>query len=260
MAAAITNLHSSKFPLALEKWLYSCFGHDNITTLAYFSDTAPLLLMTEIQQTVFHENIVKHYLSGAYLLDPFHDLHVNKVPVGVYRLSDIAPDNFQRSRYFLEYYRETKLSDEIGFVLYPSADVSLHICLGKDSRSRARFNARDLAVAKRIAPIVAALASAHWENLTADEGQFGTASPPNLVDSAEQKLGVNLSPRQAEVAILILQGHSSASIGMRLGISPQTVKVFRKQLYKKCRISSQAELFALMLPIISFDASIVSAP
>ncbi|RUY33154.1 LuxR family transcriptional regulator, partial [Mesorhizobium sp. M7A.F.Ca.US.001.04.1.1] len=62
--------------------------------------------------------------------------------------------------------------------------------------------------------------------------------------------GVLLSKRQAEVALLILQGHSSPSIGLHLGISPQTVKVFRKQLYSKCKLSSQAELFALMMPIL----------
>ncbi|MDC3055575.1 hypothetical protein OA068_01175 [Paracoccaceae bacterium] len=39
-------------------------------------------------------------------------------------------------------------------------------------------------------------------------------------------------------------------MGLRLGISQQTVKVFRKQLYRKCSISSQAELFALITPLL----------
>ncbi|MDZ4135631.1 MAG: helix-turn-helix transcriptional regulator, partial [Paracoccaceae bacterium] len=59
-----------------------------------------------------------------------------------------------------------------------------------------------------------------------------------------------LSPRQAEVALLILRGHSTVSIGLRLGVAAQTIKVFRKQLYAKCAISSQAELFAMMLPLL----------
>ena len=41
-----------------------------------------------------------------------------------------------------------------------------------------------------------------------------------------------------------------ASIALKLGVSPQTVKVFRKQLYQRCGISSQAELFSLMLPLL----------
>ena len=69
-------------------------------------------------------------------------------------------------------------------------------------------------------------------------------------DAAQAGHGIHLSPRQAEVALLILRGHSTVSIGLRLGLSAQTVKVFRKQLYARCRISSQAELFALMLPLL----------
>ena len=71
-----------------------------------------------------------------------------------------------------------------------------------------------------------------------------------LIEALETAHDVRLSKRQAEVALLILRGHSSVSIGLRLGISPQTVKVFRKQLYRKCRISSQAELFNLLLPLL----------
>jgi DNA-binding CsgD family transcriptional regulator len=75
-------------------------------------------------------------------------------------------------------------------------------------------------------------------------------TPANLAAAAEERLGIALSPRQAQVALLILKGHSTLSIGLNLGLSPQTVKVFRKQLYARCGISSQAELFALMLPLL----------
>jgi len=58
-------------------------------------------------------------------------------------------------------------------------------------------------------------------------------------------------PNLPSEALLILQGHSSGSIGLRLGVSAQTVKVFRRQLYARCGISSQAELFALLLPLLT---------
>jgi DNA-binding CsgD family transcriptional regulator len=70
----------------------------------------------------------------------------------------------------------------------------------------------------------------------------------------QQRHGIRLSPRQAEVALMILRGHSTPAIGLRLGLSPQTVKVFRRQLYAKCTISSQAELFALMMPLLRMSA------
>ena len=60
--------------------------------------------------------------------------------------------------------------------------------------------------------------------------------------------GIALTPRQAEIALLILRGHSSASAALALGLSPQTVKVFRRQIHARCSVTSQAGLFALLMP------------
>ena len=56
-----------------------------------------------------------------------------------------------------------------------------------------------------------------------------------------------LSEREAEVARLILQGHSSKAIARMLGNSPETVKVFRKRIHSKLGLASSAELFTLFL-------------
>ena len=88
---------------------------------------------------------------------------------------------------------------------------------------------------------------AHWQGLSAESAAPGNVAA-QLVRALGEAHGIHLSPRQAEVALLILRGHSTVSIGLRLGVSAQTVKVFRKQLYARCGLSSQAELFALMLP------------
>jgi DNA-binding CsgD family transcriptional regulator len=56
-----------------------------------------------------------------------------------------------------------------------------------------------------------------------------------------------LSEREAEVARLILQGHSSKVIARMLGNSPETVKVFRKRIHTKLGLASSAELFSLFL-------------
>ncbi len=250
LAAAITELHSSQFPAALRDWLQTCLRYDNITMLAYFQDRAPALFLAESKLPRVHENMENVYLTGAYLLDPFHDLHVKRAPANAYRLIDIAPDRFHQNRYFLEYYRNTTLIDEVVFVAYPSPGVSVHICLGRDDVSKQKFTSKEIIAAKRIAPIVTALAESHWQNLTS-EGEYTEGGiTSDLIKTLAHNHDISLSPRQAEVAMLILQGHSSPSIGLRLGISFQTVKVFRKQLYKKCEISSQAELFTLMLPML----------
>jgi DNA-binding CsgD family transcriptional regulator len=54
-----------------------------------------------------------------------------------------------------------------------------------------------------------------------------------------------LSSRERQVAELMLQGCTSEAIALRLQISYHTVKDYRKQIFRKLRISALAELFAL---------------
>ena len=250
LAGAISGLNTSDFPSKLNAWLQACLAYDNITILAYFQNQRPVPMMIAGHQPKVHENIKQVYLAGAYLLDPFHDLHTNIAPPGVYRLSDIAPDKFRRNQYFLDYYGNTTMVDELAFISYPAPGISLHVCLGRDSISNKRFSSRGLATARRIAPLVTSLAIRHWQDLMPETAVGAGEFAGNLITALKRTREISLSPRQAEVAMLVLQGHSSVSIGLKLGVSFQTVKVFRKQLYRKCKISSQAELFTLMLPIL----------
>ena len=56
-----------------------------------------------------------------------------------------------------------------------------------------------------------------------------------------------LTDAQRQVAKLILQGHSSASIASRLRISDGTVKVHKHNIYQRLNISTNAELFRLFI-------------
>jgi DNA-binding CsgD family transcriptional regulator len=58
---------------------------------------------------------------------------------------------------------------------------------------------------------------------------------------------LNLTSRETAIVDLVLQGHSSESIGLKLNISTGTVKVHRRNVYRKLGISSQTQLLALYL-------------
>jgi DNA-binding CsgD family transcriptional regulator len=263
LAAAIRLLGRPGFEAALHDWLRRCLAPDNMVVLA-FRDAGPpqaLYARADGPQVFAH---LDSYLAGAYLLDPYHELNLRRVPAGVYRLRDVAPDRFRGSRYFRDYYRRTTIIDELAFVAYPAPGTVLNLCIGRDATSGQPFGGRDLAAADRLAPLVAALAESHWASHWAAhwaDHAAASAAPPadlpgDLRATLERVRGLRISPRQAEVALLILRGHSSVSIGLRLGVSPQTVKVFRRQLYAGCGISTQAELFALLLPLLAqSDAS-----
>lgn len=250
LAETIRRLGKKGFETALLQWLRRAVGIDNLIILAYSDSDRPHVLYRQNDLPRVFGALDTTYLAGAYLLDPFYGLHLSRAPAGVYRLRDVAPDAFPRSRYYLEYYRQTTLVDELTFIAWPQPALSVTICLGRDAASSQPFGARAVATCQRIASIVTALAEAHWTDLAPGGHARGQSLPMALAQAVSDRMGLHLTARQAEVAILILQGHSTPSIGLRLGVSPQTVKVFRKQLYARCAITSQAELFAMMLPML----------
>lgn len=250
LGEVVRQLGRAGFEEALWEFLRRSVAPDDLLVIALRGTAPPELLFTGADHPAPFARLESVYLAGAYLLDPFHELHLNRAPAGVYRLMDIAPDAFQRSRYFTEYYRQTTIVDELTFITYPSAEVSLLLSLGRDASSGRPFGPREVEACQRLAPVVAALAETHWAALAIEPGPRSDVAA-QLAQALRAARGLRLSPRQAEVALLILQGHSTASIALRLDVSPQTVKVFRKQLYGRCGISSQAELFALLLPLLA---------
>ena len=254
LADAIRLAGGLGFEASLTRFLRRSIVCNNVVFIVYRRSATPEILYSQADDPVVFRNLARVYVAGAYLLDPYHDLHVNRIAPGAYRLLDIAPDQFQRSQYYLDYYRQTTLIDELTFVSYPDADTTLNICLGRDAGTPRPFGtaARDIAV--RIAPVVAALTHRHLEEFAAVRATGGPPPADEPVERLRRVLAENhrirLSQRQAQVSLLILQGHSSVSIGLRLGVSAQTVKVFRRQIHARCGISSQAELFALLLPLL----------
>lgn len=181
--------------------------------------------------------IVDHYLAGAYILDPFYDAVRNPPPGGVLVMRKLAPDRFAETEYYRRHYQATGIVDEIGFILrLRTADAVLSL-----SRMGAvpAFSRRDIARLTGAAPVIRALAERHWHARLDPSGDDGEAAAAISHPS--------LSKRELEIVTLILKGHSTYSIAATLGLSPNTVKVHRRQAYAKLTISSQAELFHLFL-------------
>lgn len=249
LAKAIATLGRPGFEVAVWQVFQALAQPDNMLVLAYIDGGPALELFRRAGNEEVFARLQSTYMAGAFRLSPFYGLNLQRAEEGLYRLRDIAPDAFQRSRFYVEYFGQTTIIDELAFTVWLGAGLSLNLFLGRDGQSGKVFSAGEIAACRRIAPVVAELARAHWP-VPKLAAQPVEDTPAKLAAAAERSLGIALSPRQAQVALLILKGHSTLSIGLNLGVSPQTVKVFRKQLYARCRISSQAELFALMLPLL----------
>lgn len=67
---------------------------------------------------------------------------------------------------------------------------------------------------------------------------------PDEAEESNMLEGLGLSPREKEIAALLLCGHSAKQIAEKLGITTNTANFHIKNLYKKLNIGSRSELFA----------------
>ena len=65
--------------------------------------------------------------------------------------------------------------------------------------------------------------------------------------SAHRQLTVALTPREREIAALLVEGLTSKQIGKRLAVSPRTIDVYRGRLMKKYGASGTPDLVHRLL-------------
>ena len=254
LGATIGAIGKPDFYPAMAHFLRRCITYDNVIVIVFQGTATPSVLYREIHGPDVFNYLDEQYLPAAYLLDPIYHYHLKRGVAGLYRLLDVAPDQFRRSRYYKWYYGKIGITDEISVILPWGDNATLTISMGKDVSSDQLFTPKAEENLRRYESVIMALLKAHWaaQETLAPTRIEARSITDSLIAAMRALHNVTLSRRQAEVALLILQGHSSPSIGLHLDISPQTVKVFRKQLYGKCNLSSQAELFALMMPLLEY--------
>ncbi len=275
LGALVERLHREDFAARLDGFMHACAPFEDMAIFSYSGYRAPVVLY-ERYTNPEPAAALKDYLMGAYLLDPFYHAWLAGVAPGVYRLADITPDRFARSAYYESFYRKTGIVDELGMNVYldiaPDSDPAarpsgrgagptryrgLGVSLCR-SRAMGRFRRHEIERLAAFEPALRALMAQHWRaagdrGAERSEVQIAAASAPpgRIADALRRRSNVSLTPRQAEVVGLILRGASSASIALQLGISPETVKVHRKNIYAKLNISSQAELFASVISVLT---------
>jgi len=249
----VRHLDTANFPEALSHFVSKIVTFDNMIIIAYHKDHNPEELYRESKDDSVYNQMDSYYVKAAYLLDPFYEGVLGGIQSGIHRIFDLAPDQFKHTAYFRQYYSNTTLVDEFALFYGVAHETTLTVCFGRDESSGVQFSKGELKRIKSYETILSRLCAFHWRQYQPKEGKNIVLQPvtQRLRSTLKEQHGIGLSPRQAEVALYILQGHSSLSISLNLNISKETVKVFRKQLYAKCNISSQAELFALLMPILS---------
>ncbi len=220
---------------------------DNAVGFAYRGEERPVDFYDTFDAEKYDIHVTV-YQAGAFLLDPFY--HATRAErSGFFRMRELAPDRFFVSEYYRTYYGETRLAEEVGFFVPLTGGVGVVLSLMRLEQS-GEFSPADIKVLRNAAPLVLALVRTGLGDIGTRLARSPVVPPTpfgeaNAASNVWSRLG--LTDREAMIVDLVLQGHSSEAIGLRLGISTGTVKVHRRNVYRKLDISSQTQLLSLYL-------------
>jgi DNA-binding CsgD family transcriptional regulator len=254
----ISNIDQPNLPSILTDSIKQIVDFEHVVIFGYCEGLRPTFLFDGFSKE-HKKSLVAPYLNGTYLVDPFYTACVNKVEPGLYRMRDVAPDEFYEQVGAHPGYISPCISDDPGYLseeigVFAQTDHGAYIVLSlMRAHDAPKFSLAEFAWLKRVEPVVRSTMMHYWRDLgSAEHDTPNTACLSNFVEGAFETFGDPvLTSREREVARLVLRGHSSKSIAKLLEISLATVKIHRRNIYSKLNISSQSELFSLFIDILS---------
>jgi DNA-binding CsgD family transcriptional regulator len=202
-------------------------------------------------ESVFYP-AVDHYMRGFYAGDPLRPYYHGS----------------ERSEHLLFSVSANQVSDrEVRERLYSSVGIvgklSLVIRRHRDvltlsvhrSQNIGCFNTRDVDIMRALSGVLAAMVERHVSLL---EPQTLNNLPELSKLIAEIPSTAPLSKQETAVCARIVAGHSTESIALNLAVSTHSIATYRRRAYAKLNVSSQNELFMLLLGLCARRP--VSAP
>lgn len=242
LSEAIRSLGHSDFFPALLSWLKIDSLVSDPLALVYQPDQRPHVLYHTYDQEHYQNHIRAYIDTGIYVLDPFYRASIESQRQGISELGDVAPDEFEKSEFFTQYYAPLKLHHEITVLVQLNEQCFLHFSL--DAAQGSEQECRDILDDK--ADILMSLLYQQGQQLLQQNAPQHSVA--QSVHQALNNFGSSmLTPREQDIVHLMLQGHSNQSAADKLNVAHSTVKSHRKSIYQKLDITSQSELFYLFL-------------
>lgn len=246
----LAQVGSPDFPDAFVDAVRRLAPFDYTVSFAYRGTGKPVCLHHTFGPKQFDIH-VRDYEVGPYLLDPFYKATGSGLRAGLYRLAELAPDQFYKSEYYRSYYVQTGPVDEIAFFT-PGGESWTIVTSLMRAPTQPAFSVHDMRTLRTAEPLLRRIAEAHWRTHqsleTAKQVEDDQEVLRRTVQEALRSRGMPpLTPRELQIVGLVLEGHSSESIANLLDIAAGTVRIHRKNVYAKMRISSQRELFSIFV-------------
>ena len=238
LSVAIAHMESVDCAPALAALLEKAGDYESTVIAALPKAGPPVRLYSNLSASD-EETTLRPYFDNTYVLDPWYVMAHSDMVDGVYRLSESVPSGFRKTEYYLNYYAATRLVDECGIFVRLSEQITLVAMLGNRQEGTGPVRRRgQLNRLRAIFPCFREIAYRQWSGLST----ISVGSKDNLESLC---LARGLVGREVEVTSYLLRGYSNKLIGRSLGISHETVKVYRKRINRKLGTRSTREIYSI---------------
>jgi DNA-binding CsgD family transcriptional regulator len=184
---------------------------------------------------------IDHYMRGSYAGDPLCSFY-HASEKSEHRLFSVRADQVLDREVREQLYSSVGIAGKLSLVIRRHCDalaLSVH-----RSQKIGCFSSKDIDTMRALSGVLAATVERHVSIL----------EPPALDNLAElTKLvgevpsALRLSKQEIVVCAHIVMGYSTESIALNLGVSTHSIATYRRRAYAKLNVSSQNELFLLLL-------------
>lgn len=245
IAGIISGGDDQQLAVALTAAIGQVVNHEGTCLIAFNRDSRPDVLHHTLEPAG-QQHYLERYLAGPYLLDPLYQLALRSSTAILCRFRDELPDRFRFSEYYRQYCDRTHLLDEMDYLAQVSTETTVVLVVGRRDRM---FTRAEVGRLQLIEPTVQAALHRIWSAWRRRAGK--TAQDDQLhrrLTQCFERFGEDLlTERERQISQLLLRGHSSKSVARELGIAPGTVMVHKRNLFAKLEISSQYELFSMLI-------------
>lgn len=259
VAELIAAIEAEDFPVRLTEWMKQHVAFDMVSILVHRGRSAPVHIYDNFNSKQANKGM-ERYLAETYLLNPFYQHHLKGVPLGIYRIRDLAHDTLLNELHHQSYAIAIADEEELGYVTtnWPrgleEVDIALPLNNNETGEIAVYKSVQDGGVddetigqLRVMLPLISVLFQRYWSHVRSRQ-PLENAGSANWTSKAMDSFGAErMTTREREVIVMVLKGYSSESIAALLDISRATVKTHRKNAYEKLNISTQAELLSAFL-------------
>lgn len=253
LARVVESIDDAETPRRMCDALGNLVKADRLGVFVLRRDSSPVAILHDVPPGAEANS----YLESLYLLDPVYDHFLRRTLPTCALLHDICPDDFFESDYFLKYWSSVKIVSELSINVHYDDDTVLHVPLSRTEGSDP-FSPDDMEILSAVSPAVVATMRRFWDahKASVESGASRADSFHTHLRYVMDNFGCSLlTAREMDIMQLTMRGYSDKLSARQLDITPGTVRNHKKSIFNKLHVSSQGQVFGLLLDTLQMPES-----